>query len=161
MFGFETLISDTITPAAWAAGDSIQVTLPSIAGWSRFNIYAGPVGGQLRKINTVALAPGAYAISDSGNTSIAATTPLLYSTTGVVAPPSIATGTKIHRTYIFGKEAFGNVELDPMDVNMTPRVPSDSDPAMQRRKVSYKMMNKSVLKNSQHLRVIEHESAFD
>jgi hypothetical protein len=166
MFGFETLISDVMTPAAWAAGDSIQVNLPNIAGWTKFNIYAGPVAGTLRKINTVALSPGVYVITDSGSTTTATSlvpqsNALLYSTTGVVAPTSIPTGVKIHRTYIFGKETYGNVELDPMDVNITPRVPSDSDPAMQRRKVSYKLMNKSVLKNSQHLRVIEHESAFD
>lgn len=164
MFGFETWISDVITPAAWAANDVVQIVIPSISGIAKFNVYAGPVGGTLRKLNSSPVAAGTYAITGTGATSLGASvTPLLYSTSSTldVAPVTPATDVKVHRTYILGKEAFGNIELDALDVMMTPRVPSDTDPAMQRRKVSYKFMNKCFVKNSQYYRVIEHESEFD
>lgn len=162
MFGFETAVSDILTPGGHSAGnDSVQIVIPVVSGYVKYNVYAGPVGGILRKINTAALNAGTYAITSAGVTSIANHTALTYGTSGAVAPVTPAIDVKVHRTYILGKEAFGNIELDPVDVMITPRVPSDTDPAMQRRKVSYKLMNKSVIKNSTYFRVIEHESEFD
>lgn len=161
MFGFETAISDVITPGAFAAGDVVALTIPSVSGFVRYNVYAGPVGGTLRKINTSALVAGDYAITSTGATTVAGHTALQYSTSGNVAPVTPQDGVKIHRTYILGRESFGNIELSGVEVLMTPRVPSDSDPALQRRKVSYKFMNKSVVKQSSYYRVIEHASEFD
>lgn len=163
MFGFETAITPVLTQTgSWAANDVMQVVIPSVPGFTRYNIYAGPVGGTLRKQNSIPLAAGTYVITGTGATSLSAT-PILYTTSSTmdIAPVTPASNVKVHRTYILGKEAYGNIELDPVDVLITPRVPSDTDPAMQRRKVSYKLMNKAVVKNSNYFRVIEHESEFD
>lgn len=160
MFGFEKYISDILTPGGFAPNDVVSIVIPTISGIAKYDVYAGPVGGTLRRINTVRLNAGTYRITSTGNTALSGTA-LLYSTTGDVAPTTPAAGVKVHQTYVMGREAFGSVELQGIEVNMTPRVASDTDPAIQRRKVSYKLMFKTVIKNTQFFKRIEHESEFD
>lgn len=156
--GFETQIGSIVTPAAFAGGDVISFILPALPnGIYAFNIYAGAVAGT-RTLQAEAVGPGTYHLTGNGLT--AAGTGVAFTTTGRVAPIKPATGVSVHQTYIFGRDSFGVVELDPIEVMITPNTPSDSDPMKQRRKISWKTMFKAVIKNPNFFYRIESASAF-
>lgn len=156
--GFESHVGRVQTPAGWVAGDITAFVLPVLpTGVFAYNVYAGPTGGTLT-LQAEAVAPGTYHLT--GGTIAAAGTNIQETTTGRVAPIVPPSGVGIHQTYVFGREAFGSLELTNIQTMLTPPVASDSDPAKQRRKAAWKVMFKGVIKQPEFFRRIESSSKF-
>jgi hypothetical protein len=62
---------------------------------------------------------------------------------------------------MLGKESFGVTDLAGLETFLTPYKPSDSDPAVQRRKVSWKQLFKPAILNPDFFFRLETRSAFD
>lgn len=145
--GFETFVSAVFSGTTSGSHTSLQITLGALPSGataaSTLNLYFGTHGG------TLYLAQTGLAASGSVNQG---TVP----TSGKVAPASPASGFKTHFTTIFGKEALSCVELNKIHAFLTPAVPSDSDPLVQRRKVGWKCDFKAVITNDDFMARIEH-----
>lgn len=144
--GFELLVG-AVNTTGTSSDTSLQLTMPStlstrVASGSTFNLYFGATGG------TLYLAQTGIAVNTSVNQG---TVP----TSGQVAPATPNTGFNTHFTTILGKEALGCVELNKIHAFLTPAVPTDSDPLVQRRKVGWKCDFKAVIKNDTFLARIE------
>lgn len=145
--GFETFVSAVFTGTTGAAATSLDVTIPALpsgaSAGSTFNLYFGSHNGVLY------LAQQGLAASSTANQG---TVPV----SGSVAPAAPNTGFKTHFSMIFGKEALSVVELNKIHAYLTPAVPSDSDPLVQRRKVGWKCDFKAVITNDSFMARIEH-----
>lgn len=156
--GFETQIG-VVTNIAFTAGDIIEFTLPTLpAGVLAYNVYVAAVGGS-RTLQVEATGPGSYHLV-GGSFAAAGFTAITFTTTGRVSPILPASGVSVHQTYIFGRQAFGALELTNIETMLTPNSPSDSDPFKQRRKATWKVMFKGVILQPEHFRRIESASAF-
>lgn len=156
--GFETQIG-TVTNIGFTAGDVLEFTLPALpAGVFAYNVYAAAVGGS-RTLQVEATGAGSYHLT-GGTTVAAGFVNILFSSTGRVAPIIPASGVSVHQTYILGKESFGALELTNIETMLTPNAPSDSDPMKQRRKASWKVMFKAVIKQPDFFRRIESSSGY-
>lgn len=145
--GFETYVSAIFSGTTGGGATSLQIAVPALpsnaTALSTFNLYFGSHGG------TLFLAQTGLAASSSVNQG---TLP----TAGNVSPAPPNTGFKTHFTTIFGKEAISCVELNKIHAFLTPAVPSDSDPLVQRRKVGWKCDFKAVITNDNFMARIEH-----
>lgn len=145
--GFETFVSAVFTGTTGVAATSLDVTIPALpsgaSAGSTFNMYFGAHSGVLY------LAQQGLAASTVANQG---TVPV----SGPVAPATPNTGFKTHFSVIFGKEALACVELNKIHAYLTPAVPSDSDPLVQRRKVGWKTDFKAVITNDSFMARIEH-----
>jgi hypothetical protein len=152
-----TQVSAGITIASGVAG-SISVTTPNVAGFT-WNVYIGTT-----------TTPQNLALSASGPTSgpMQGQATQLPSNTAVVltgigtpqAPPSPApTGQTIYPWYVFGRGAYGQVQLDDIKYSYLDK-PDKSDPLNQLRVVGWKVMYGTILLNVQFMGRIESTSAF-
>jgi N4-gp56 family major capsid protein len=145
--GFETYATASFSGTTGMAATSLDVTVPALPSGatasSTYNLYAGSSGG------TKYLRDTGLAASTTKNVG---TIP----TSGNVAPATPVTGFKTHFSVIFGKEALTCVELNKIHAYLTPAVPSDSDPLVQRRKVGWKTDFKAVITNDNFMARIEH-----
>lgn len=145
--GFEFGIGAINAVATGSGKTSIDITPAALPSWanagSTYNLYAGAHDG------TLYLAQSGLAASVLVNQG---TLP----SSGQVAPAAPATGFNTHFTMIFGKEALSCVELNKIHAFLTPAVPSDSDPLVQRRKVGWKCDFKAVITNNNFMARIEH-----
>jgi N4-gp56 family major capsid protein len=159
--GFETFISAS-TAITNAGTFSARVRILAAAPTGTFNIYVSLEGGAIATQQVqVAHVTGAI----DTRTFIKAGVPnganrFVVTATGAVAPPSPPAAINVHVSYVFGKEAFGVTELAGLQTFLTPSTPSDSDPAVQRRKASWKQIFKAVIKNVDYYRRIETASNF-
>ena len=86
---------------------------------------------------------------------------------GAVAPPAApqvgtsGVGPNVHELFVFGKEAFGVVDLGGLSTTITPATATDSDPLVQRRKIGWKQLFKAVVKNPNFYSRAECLSAFN
>jgi len=155
-YGFESQIgaaSDTGTTAV-TINQHIVVTVPSTAGYT-YNVYVSDTDATSTDANLHLFQSG---IAPSGvSDSI-----LGFQATGVNPPPTPPSGVNVHTAFALGRQSNAMVKLsgDNMRVLVTPQTPSDSDPAAQRRKLSFIGSFKSVILNSDFLRKIETASAF-
>lgn len=157
--GFETQIGGVQTVGSWAPGDVFEFILPALpSGVFAFNVYSAVTAGS-RTLQAEAVGPGTYRLTGNGLSATAATG-IQFSSSGRVAPIKPAAGVSVHQTYIFGRDAFGVLELDPIEVMITPNTPSDSDPLKQRRKYGWKTLFKAVIKNSNFYYRVESSSRF-
>ena len=85
-------------------------------------------------------AAGAYSITAVG-TGAEAPVPPYYATTGTIEQT-------VHSSYIFGKGAFGVVDLTGIERYITPAGASDTDPLAQRRKTGWKAFYKAIILNN-------------
>jgi N4-gp56 family major capsid protein len=145
--GFETKVTAEFTQAVAGAEDSVQITCPSTSGF-KYNVYAGSATGALKlhsSLNDPSDVVDVLAIPSSGD-----------------APPADpASGITVHYSWILGKDCFAVPELMSLQTFMTPKQASDSDPLLQRRKASWKVMFKAVICNESMLARIETASAFE
>lgn len=81
--------------------------------------------------------------------------------TGAIAPPDGSTAGNTHLTYVFGKEAFGVIDLAGLKTYITPATPTTADPLVQLRIVGWKQIFKAVIKSTDFFRRIESLSAFN
>lgn len=145
--GFETFVSAVFSGTTGGSATSLQIAIPALpanaTAASTFNLYFGSHGGVLYQAQT------GLAASSSVNQG---TVP----TSGQVAPAAPASGFNTHFTTIYGKEAISCVELNKIHAYLTPAMPSDSDPLVQRRKVGWKADFKAVITNDNFMARIEH-----
>jgi hypothetical protein len=131
--------------ATAGGGTAINVTLPNDGNY--YDVYAGSSSSALFLFSSFNLG--------SGQNILVTSIPVA----GVpVAPP--ASGVTVHFSWIMGDEAFAAPELMSLETFITPAVPSDSDPLVQRRKVSWKFMFKPVICNDVYIARIESASAY-
>ena len=166
--GFETAIGDETNVTNGGAAFRVRVITPAVAG--TYNVYcslesgaAGTATFQTRVVSTgsaitvnIAKALGTGTIVTTG-----ATLELVVSATGAVSVPDTSTAGNVHITWVFGKEAFGVVDLNGLKTTLTPPSASDSDPLVQRRKAGWKQMFKCVIKNTTFFRRLESLSNFN
>ena len=146
MTGFETFSTATFSGTTSGGQTSMAITLPALptgaTALSTMNIYAGAHSGTLYLAQT-GLAPST--VVNQG------TIP----TSGQTAQATPPTGVNVHFSVILGKEAATCVELNKIHAYLTPAIPSDSDPLVQRRKVGWKTDFKAVICNNAFLARIE------
>jgi N4-gp56 family major capsid protein len=137
---------------------SISVTVPSTAGYT-YNVY---VGTSSPPSNLGLSAAGPTTGPLSGNaTQIAPGSTVVITGLGVsqVAPAAPATGVTVYPTFIFGKEAFAQVELDSLKTFYLTGA-DKFDPQNQTRVVSWKVFYGTMIMNNQFFMRIESGSAF-
>lgn len=145
--GHEIFMSATFNAATGMGQTSVDITIPALpsgapAG-SLFRLYFGSNGGTLYRVASDIAASSTYNQK---------TLP----TSGTVAQAAAPSGVRVHHAFILGKEAVSCVELNKMKAYLTPAVPSDSDPLVQRRKVGWKCDFKAVICNDSFLARLEH-----
>jgi N4-gp56 family major capsid protein len=160
-YGLEEAVSALINISTDSGHDSISVVLPSDSAYM-YRIYLGTDGGT-RYLVTSASSAVTVAADDitgpafeGGQTVYVTAVP----TSGDASPVDPASGVTVHTTWIFGREAFGCVDLAKLEATLTPNAASDSDPLKQRRKAAWKAMFKCAIQNNAFIRLIESSSAF-
>lgn len=137
---------------------SISVTVPSTAGYT-YNVY---VGTSAPPANLGLSASGPTTGPLAGNaTQIAPGSTVVITGLGVsqVAPAAPANGVTVYPTFIFGKEAFAQVELDSLKTFYLTGA-DKFDPQNQTRVVSWKVFYGTMIMNNQFFMRIESASAF-
>lgn len=161
--GFETEVGAVVAQAQGAPGN-VSVTINAVAPTGDYKIYVSLENGIVPTLQTVVSHVVGVAdvfIYTKAGTPAAAGTFVVQATGAVAVPPPPADGGGVHISYILGKEAFGVTDLAGLETFLTPYKPSDSDPAVQRRKVSWKQLFKPVILNPQFFMRMETRSAFD
>src|SRR5215471_473456 len=160
--GFETLVgvSNSVTNAGTF---SARVVIGAAQATGTYNVYVSLNNGT---VSTLQVQVAHVSGTANTLTFVAAATALpagyfVAQATGPVAPPAPPSGINVHISYVFGKEAFGVTELAGLQTFLTPPVPSDSDPAVQRRKASWKQIFKAVIKNTNFYQRVETASTFN
>lgn len=161
--GFETVIDAEVANTNVAAF-AVQVEIQASAATGTYKVYASLQGGaagtptlQCRVRHTTGTAT-AIILVKSGTP--AASNVFVVTPTGPVAPPDCPSGVNVHLSYIMGKGFFGATTLGGLQTFVTPAAASDSDPAAQRRKVSWKQLFKAILLNNDFGYRVESASAF-
>ncbi len=144
--GFEVASSGELTQATSGGNTSINVTVPSATGFT-YNVYIGSTTGN-------------EFLSSTGNAPAAVVNVGTVPTSGATPPAAPASGVVVHMSWILGREAFAVPELMTLQTFLTPRQASDSDPLLQRRKASWKVMFKAVITNNAYIARIETASRF-
>lgn len=143
----ETFITAIINVTTGGAQTSVDVTVPALpagaTAGSLYRLYFGLDGGVLYK------AADDIAPSSVYNQGV-------LPTSGAVAQASPPSGIPVHISFVLGKEAIACPELNKLKAYLTPAVPSDSDPLVQRRKVGWKTDYKPVITNEDFLARLEH-----
>lgn len=144
--GFEVMCFATAATGT-SSDTSLDITVPAlpagITAGSTYNVYAGAHSGTLFQVSTGVAASTTFNVGS-------------IPTSGPVCPAVGASGFKVHFSMIFGKEALSCVELNKIHAYLTPAIPSDSDPLVQRRKVGWKCDFKAVITNDNFMARIEH-----
>lgn len=144
--------STTVTTA-----EGVNVTVPSTTGFV-YNVYVANVTNDATIANSQLYAE---AQAPSTVVAVASFTTADASARRPQQPP--ASGVVVHTSYAIGKNSYGMVKLsgDNLRVFMTDgKTATDSDPAVQRRKISLKGSFKAVVLNADWVQRIESGSAF-
>jgi N4-gp56 family major capsid protein len=151
--GFETEISNVSSVINPGASEHIPVTMPSTSGYT-YNVYVSNATTKSDDAN--------MELYSSGNDPSDVVSVLDFADSSTTAPASPPSGVTVHTSYALAKDAFGMVKLsgDNLRTYITPNTPSDSDPALQRRKLSLKGSFKAVVLNSNYFERLESASAF-
>lgn len=144
--GFETFVTQEQTQATGVGEDRVSVTLPADTSYT-YNVYFGSTPGVLYLVAESQLANAVIDIDDDPNS-------------GAIAPAHPGVGVEVHYSWVMGMEAFAVPELMSLQTFLTPAQASDSDPLLQRRKASWKVMFKPVICNELYLERIESASQF-
>ena len=148
--GYEHKVSQTSGNVVAALNDRITVTTPSSTSYV-YDLYMSQVGGAIL-----------YKVASR----VAASTATTFSTqpagTEAVAPVAPTSATEVFVAWLFGRDAFGTVELNGMSLQsyLTNKGASDSDPLAQRRKVGAKVMWKSFILDNDFFVRLETGSSF-
>lgn len=144
---YERKISLPNTTFALTANTGFSMTMPTSANYT-YDVYIPPV---IAGTGTPVLAASRLAAN-----AVFTTVGMAIPTSTQVAPANPASTIEVFVTFIFGRDAFGRVELDGMSLQsyITPSGASFSNPLAQGRKVGSKISWKSfILDNSFFLRI--------
>jgi hypothetical protein len=149
VYGMEQAITCSVTGTGIAAvTGSIYVTPPSTPTGYLWDIYIGTTGA-------IKLTASGQGITGGTNTQI------LTAGTGATAPSQVATGLTVRQVWVFGKGAFGVVDLTGIVRTLTPSGESKSDPLNQRRYTGWKAFFAAIILNDNFMRRIEVVSDYD
>lgn len=143
---------------AITALDSLQVVLPADTNFN-YKIFIGLAGG------------GADDVMYQGVEDTLGTALLAAGSTAVVLDPPIAgeaiagsdipaTGVSVHFGWVFGKEAYANIDLQNLQVLVSGKDATTDNPLVLRRTVGWKLMFKPVIQNEDFMERIEVGSEF-
>lgn len=147
--GYERIISQEKTVTA--GKDTADVTTPTSTNYV-WDIYqSNTSGASYKRVFTGVAANTLKTLTGTTYTNGTSATP-------TSAP---ASGESVYIAFIFGKEAYGDVKLSGMSLQMyvTPGGSSDSDPLAQRRKQGGKYMSKPLILNNNYFARLEAGSA--
>lgn len=167
-FGFETDISNPQLETDLDNAEKLNVTFPtSPSSGVTYNLYLSDTNATSTDASMHLVSTGNAPASTLDATTIVvsftAITALVGADGAEIHPPaSPGTGVTVHTSYMFGKESFAMVDLsgDNLRVLITPKGPSKSDPADQRRPLALKGSFKAVVLNNTWIRRVESASAF-
>lgn len=144
--GFEVAATQEQSQATGGGDDTIQITMP--ADTSRtYKVYFGAASGATylhSEQNAAAAVVEVYSVPAASSLPI--------------AHPAV--GVEVHFMWVLGMDAFAVPELMSLQTFLTPNQASDSDPLLQRRKASWKVMFKPVICNELFLERLEVASAY-
>lgn len=143
--GFESQVSPVITQATAGGGTAINVTVPAATGYT-YNVYLGATSSTATLFSTGNAPSAVVLVTNAG--------------TGAAPPANPNTGVNVHAAWVIGKDAFAVPELMSLQTFLTPKQASDSDPLLQRRRASWKVMFKCVICNQAFLARLECSSRY-
>jgi len=157
--GYESYVAQVSTGlSVTGPTGSISVTVPNVPGYT-FNVY---IGTTTTPVNLGASASGPTTGPLAGQaTQLAPGSTAVITALGVaqVPPAAPATGVTVYPTFIFGKEAFVQLELDGLKTYYLDKA-DKSDPNNQTRVVSWKVFYGTMIMNNNFFMRIESSSAF-
>ncbi len=157
--GYETYIAQASgSISVTGPTGSISVTVPNVPGYT-FNVYVGSTSSPVN-LGVSASGPSSGPLAGQA-TQLAPGSTAIITALGVaqVPPAAPATGVTVYPTFIFGKEAFVQLELDGLKMAYLDKA-DKSDPNNQTRVVSWKVFYGTMIMNNQFFMRIESSSAF-
>lgn len=138
---------------------SVAVTVPSTPGFT-YSVYIGTSATTIGNLATSASGPTTGPLAGQA-TQLAPGANVVLTGVGVaqVPPAAPATGVTVYPTYIFGKDAFAQIELDSLKMAYLDKA-DKSDPNNQTRVVSWKVFYGTMIMNNKFFMRIEGSSAF-
>lgn len=157
--GFEEEISpeESKVSKAGDAAQTLSITLPTKAN-HRYHVYAGTSAAAMYKIAAANEKAGLTPPFDDNQTIKVKSIP----SSGTTAPVTPRASVTVHRSYIFGKEAYGQVELNEasLEAHLTPAASTHSNPTGKRRKCAASMVFKAFIQDDNFFNAVESSSAF-
>jgi N4-gp56 family major capsid protein len=157
--GYESYIAQVSTGlSVTGPTGSISVTVPNVPGYT-FNVYVGTVNPPVN-LGTSASGPSTGPLAGMA-TQLAPGATAVITAVGVaqIPPAAPTTGVTVYPTFVFGKEAFVQLELDSLKMEYLNKA-DKSDPNNQTRVVSWKVFYGTMIMNNKFFMRIESSSAF-
>ncbi|MDE2097912.1 MAG: N4-gp56 family major capsid protein [Patescibacteria group bacterium] len=137
---------------------SISVTVPTLAGYV-FNVYVGTTTSPVNLGKTTS-GPTSGPLAGQAVQIASGSTVVITAVGASQTPPAApATGVTVYPTFIFGKSAYGQVQLDDPKFSYL-KTADKSDPLNQLRVVGWKAMYGTIILNQNFFMRIESSSAF-
>lgn len=155
--GFEEGIMSLVAAPSWTSGDGLNFTTPSDTNYV-YNVYFSSVDSatQTEAVQIPLLATGTVAGGASQTLqNVAASQAIVITALATVAtnyPPCPATTVTVLPFWVMGKGAVSTVDLSALEVFITPRVSTPTDPAVQNRYVAAKFHMGSFLQQNAWIR---------
>ena len=157
--GYEQYIAQVSTGlSVTGPNGSISVTVPNVPGYT-FNVYVGLTNPPVN-LGVSASGPATGPLAGQA-TQLAPGSTAVITAVGIAQVPPLApaTGVTVYPTFIFGKEAFVQLELDGLKMAYLDKA-DKSDPNNQTRVVSWKVFYGTMIMNNKFFMRIESSSAF-
>ena len=140
------------------ATGSVSVTLPTLAGYT-FSVYIGTTSSPVN-LGLSAAGPTSGPLTGQA-TQLAGGQTVVITGTGVsqTPPAAPATGVTVYPTFVLGRGAYGQVQLDAIKTTYL-KDADKSDPLNQLRVVGWKVYYGTILQNNTFMMRIESASAF-
>lgn len=138
---------------------SISVTVPSTPGYT-YNVYIGTSTSQTN-LGTSAAGPSTGPLAGQA-TQLSPGTVAVITGIGIaqVPPAAPATGVTVYPSFFFGMNAYANITLDALKVNML-KDADKSDPQNQTRVFAWKLFYGTMIVNNPFMMRVESGSAFN
>lgn len=157
--GYEQLVyQDSGAISVTGPNGSVSVTVPSTPGYT-YNVYIGTSVNQVN-LGVTASGPTSGPLAGQATQLAPGSTAIITALGAAQVPPAApATGVTVYPTFIFGKEAFAQLELDGLKMAYLDKA-DKSDPNNQTRVVSWKIFYGTMIMNNNFFMRIESSSAF-
>lgn len=138
---------------------SLSVVLPALAGFT-FSVYIGTTSSP-SNLGTSPQGPLTGPLTGQATQLAPGQTVTITGVGSAQVPPApVATGVTVYPSYIFGKGAYAQVELDSVCINLLDKG-DKSDPLNQLRLIGWKVFYGTLIKNQQFFMRVESASAFN
>jgi len=157
--GYEALVAQVSgSIAVTGPTGSISVTVPSTPGYT-YSVYVGTTANPVN-LGTSSAGPTSGPQAGQATQLAPGSTAVITGIGAAQVPPAApAAGVTVYPTFIFGKEAFVQLELDSLKTAYLDKA-DKSDPNNQTRVVSWKVFYGTMIMNNKFFMRIESSSAF-